>query len=330
MTEIDDLIKLYENYGFNYRGDLSSTNEIVFTITQGVFDNAIIIKTDNSQDKKLESELNDLGFHVNTEKLISFKNIENKLFKGFFSVEKTKSLFSNDYRNHIQNIAKSFPTSNISYTYIHSSFHKDGNYYDNGKDILQDIQSEINTNGPKLILIEAPAGFGKTCTAYEIGQMISNQDDEHLVLFAELSRDRHAKIFNHVLQRELARSFPAVSASLVSKEIQAGKVVVILDGFDELLNEREDEKFQFEKSQAMLETIGKMLKFNAKIILTTRKTAILQGDDFDEWISEHSNNFEFMRYTLKEPSARNWLSSDRANRLIQHHINIKNLANPVF
>ncbi|HDT2978589.1 TPA: NACHT domain-containing protein, partial [Klebsiella pneumoniae subsp. pneumoniae] len=203
---------------------------------------------------------------------------EKNLFKGFFSVKRTKANFERDYNLHISNITKSFPTANIAYEYIQSPYHKDGEYFENEVDILSDIRSDINTNGPKLILIEAPAGFGKTCTAYEIGRILSEQDDEHLVLFAELSRDRHAKIFNHVLQRELARSFPAVPPMLVNKEIKNGKITVILDGFDELLNEREDEKFQFEKSQAMLETIGKMLENNAKIILTTRKTAILQGD----------------------------------------------------
>ncbi len=330
MSDITDLIRLYTDYGFNYREELSNKEDTVFTITQGVFDNAIIIKNNTSKCSKLEDDLTDLGFHVNTENFTCIKDLEKKLFRGFFSLRRTKLLFSTDYENHIKNITKSFPTSDISYKYIHSSYHKNGNYYDNQRDIIGDIQSEINTHGPKLLLIEAPAGFGKTCTAYEIGKIISEQDDDHLVLFAELSRDRHAKIFNHVIQRELARSFPAVSASLVNKEIKTGKIVVILDGFDELLNDREEEKFQFEKSQAMLETIGKMLEVNAKIILTTRKTAILQGDDFDEWISENANKFEFMRYTLKEPSARSWLSNDRASKLAEYNVNIKNLSNPVL
>lgn len=330
MNNIDEIISLYHNYGFDYRQDFSDENNLVFTITQGVFDNAIIVSTEPSNSDDIKEELSSLGYHVNFEHFTSLNNIEKNLFKGFFSVKRTKANFERDYNFHISNITKSFPTANIDYEYIQSPYHKDGEYFENEVDILNDIRSDINTNGPKLILIEAPAGFGKTCTAYEIGRILSEQDDEHLVLFAELSRDRHAKIFNHVLQRELARSFPAVPPMLVNKEIKNGKITVILDGFDELLNEREDEKFQFEKSQAMLETIGKMLENNAKIVLTTRKTAILQGDDFDEWIGENSTNFEFMRYTLKEPSAKNWLSLERYSMLNRLNINIKNLSNPVL
>lgn len=330
--ERNDIAELYNNYGFEYRQDFAELGLMVFTITQGVFDNAIIVKLINSCEcEKIEFQLKQLGFHVKVELFTSLKEIELDLFKGFFSVNKTKASFKKDYDKHIRNITNSFPTKDISYRYIHSSYYKDNTSYAPGENnILKDIKLEINIFGPKLILIEAPAGFGKTCTAYEVGQLISEQDDEHLVLFAELSRDRHAKIFNHVLQRELARSFPSVSPSLVSKEIKSGKIIVILDGFDELLNEREDEKFQFEKSQAMLETIGDILKLNAKVILTTRKTAILQGDDFDEWIGRNTEQFDFTRYSLKEPSAWNWLSHERSQQLESNKINIKNLSNPVL
>jgi uncharacterized protein YjbI with pentapeptide repeats len=121
-----------------------------------------------------------------------------------------------------------------------------------------------------------------------------------------------------------------VSPDLVVREIKKRKVIVVLDGFDELLNEREEEKFQFEKSQAMLETIGKILEKNAKIILTTRKTAILQGDDFDGWISGQVDKFEFTRFSLSEPSARSWLGNERYEKLEASRVNIKNLSNPVL
>ncbi|RNM04651.1 NACHT domain-containing protein [Dickeya undicola] len=325
------IINLYITYGFEYRKDLSDYEKIVFTISHGLFDNAIIVEISNNKESdSLEQELTDLGFNVKREHFESIEKTQNSLFNGFFSLKKTKALFDKDYDEHIKNIANSFPISEIEYNYIHSPYYKDSDYYESGSNILEDIHSEMKSHGPKLILIEAPAGFGKTCTAYEIGKLVSKNDNDRLILFAELSRDRHAKIFNHVLHKEVARSFPTVSPDLVLREIKNGKVVVILDGFDELLNEREDERFQFEKSQAMLETIGKILEINAKVILTTRKTAILQGDDFDEWIGSNSSNFDFTRYTLKEPSAQNWLGYQRSQLLNESRVNIKNLSNPVL
>lgn len=330
---INEIIDLYQSYGFEYRTDLSQSGTLVFTISQGVFDNAIILTISGTNQEEISAlalELEDLGFQVKHQKFISLKNTESTLFSGFFSVKRTKESFKKDYNSHIANIAKSFPATDAIYSYFKSPFFKDSHSFSAEDDILRHIQDEVNSQGPKLILIEAPAGFGKTCTAYEIAKIVSDQDNDHIVLFAELSRDRQAKIFNHVLHKELARSFPAVPPDLVVREIKKGKVIVVLDGFDELLNEREDEKFQFERSQAMLETIGNILEKNAKVVLTTRKTAILQGDDFDEWVGSQAEKFEFTRFSLKEPSARSWIGSDRYELLDRSRVNIKNLSNPVL
>ena len=325
-----NLIKIYTEYGFEFRSDFSSGDNLVFTISQGVFDNAVVISNDEEEKEKITSDLSDLGFHVVKQKTSSIDEVENKLFNGFFSVKKTKMKFESDYSTHARNIIKSFPGDDVMYNYIHSPFSKDVSLKADENDILSDILEEMDSKGPKLILIEAPAGFGKTCTAYEVGKKISDIDDQHIVLFAELSRDRHAKVFNHVLLKEVARSFPAVSNHLVDRQIEKGKIIVILDGFDELLNEREPESFQFEQSQAMLHTIGNILVGNAKVILTTRKTAILQGEDFDEWVNVNEDKFSFVRYSLREPSIKGWLGQAKFEKISNTDVNIKNLSNPVL
>lgn len=86
-------------------------------------------------------------------------------------------------------------------------------------------------------MIEAAAGFGKTCTAYELLREIIVNNIGKIPLFSELSRNRQAKIFRYVLLDEIDRSFPLLSSALVRNEIRAGNVPVILDGFDELLHE---------------------------------------------------------------------------------------------
>ncbi|MCO4883409.1 hypothetical protein, partial [Paraburkholderia caribensis] len=72
-----------------------------------------------------------------------------------------------------------------------------------------------------MFLIEAAAGFGKTCTAQEIvNGLIENSD--YLPLYAELSRNRQARVFRHILLDEIDRTFPLLGSRLVQSEIQNG------------------------------------------------------------------------------------------------------------
>ena len=330
-SEAAEIVSVFSGYGFEYRADFSTDASMVFTIKQGIFDNAAILKISDTEElQSTRSQLEELGFQVKEYAHTTLTDLENKLFSGFFSISRTKKNFIRDYEEHIEKIKVSFPETESTYSYISTPYSKNSSEQNSDESVLEDLKSELFVPGPRLVLIEAAAGFGKTCTAYEIAKMISQENENHIVLFAELSRDRQAKIFSHVLHKELARSFPAVSTDLVLREIKNGRVIVVLDGFDELLKERDEEELLFEKSQAMLETIAEILNGEAKVILTTRKTAILQGDDFDDWIGNHTNDFDFVRYSLKEPSIRHWLPIERLQQLEQSRINIKNIANPVL
>lgn len=326
----EDVKNVFLNYGFEYRKDFSSPQALVFSINQSIFDNAVIVQCSDTSIDNLCQNLTFLGFQVKTYKYTSIQTLEDQLFNGFFSITRTKRNFKSDYEDHIKKIAESFPVTSGQYNYISAPYAKNLKEHSPNEELLDDIKRELQVQGPRLILLEAAAGYGKTCTAYEIGNMVSEGSDNHIVLFAELSRDRQAKIFSHVLHKELARSFPAVETNLVLREIKNGKIVVILDGFDELLKERDEEEGNFEKSQAMLETIGEILEGNAKVVLTTRKTAILQGDEFDDWISSHEKDFDFLRYSLREPEIRHWLPYDRLEKLQSARISVRNLSNPVL
>lgn len=327
---LENVKNVFLNYGFEYRKDFSSPQALVFTINQSIFDNAVIVQCDDTLVDILCENLIGLGFQVKIYKFTSTKKLEEQLFNGFFSISRTKRNFKSDYDDHIRKIAESFPVSSGQYNYISAPYAKNLKENSPSEGLLDDIAKELQVYGPRLILLEAAAGYGKTCTAYEIGNMVSEGSDNHIVLFAELSRDRKAKIFSHVLHKELARSFPAVETNLVLREIKNGKIVVILDGFDELLKERDEEDGNFGKSQAMLETIGEILEGNAKVVLTTRKTAILQGDEFDDWISSHENDFDFLRYSLREPEIRHWLPYERLEQLQSARISVRNISNPVL
>lgn len=188
---------------------------------------------------------------------------------------------------------------------------------DGSKSPAAEVVARLNTTRPILFLIEAAAGFGKTCTAYEIVHQLI-QEKNHLPLFSELSRNRKAPIFRYVLLDEIDRKFPTLSSRLVQSEITNGRVIAILDGFDELLR-KSDEDDDFENQEPMLETIGQFLTGNAKIILTTRRTVLFEGDAFHNWAATHSDEFDLIRIRIGEPSLVDWLPEKRFKPFRPHH-----------
>lgn len=330
--EVESTISTFKRYGFEYREEFSEKYILVFTIKSGFFDNASIVKLSTSADSAATvKNLNKIGYSVKEHNFSTELELERELFNGFFSIDRSKREFNGDYWKHIKKIIGAYSMELADYKYRSAPYSKNLVKQDSpdSEDIINAISDDLGSSGPKLILIEAAAGFGKTCTAYEIAKKISDNQQDNLVLFAELSKDRQAKIFSHVLNKEVMRSFPSLPSDLVIKEIKNGRITVILDGFDELLKNHEEEK-EFEKSQAMLETIGEILSSNAKVILTTRKTAILQGDDFNNWIESHSEDFDFIRYSLHEPEIKQWLDASRLEKLEERGIRIKNISNPVL
>lgn len=80
----------------------------------------------------------------------------------------------------------------------------------------------------------------------------------------------------------------------------------------------------------MLETIGEMLSKQAKLILTSRRAAIFDGDMFDLWEEKYQDRFNVIRYKLDTPKISDWLTSERIEYLNKYNINISQLSNPVL
>ena len=59
------------------------------------------------------------------------------------------------------------PEDKYSYEYIDSPFSKNRTKKENTT-IIREIFEDLKKESPQLIIIEAPAGFGKTSTSYEI------------------------------------------------------------------------------------------------------------------------------------------------------------------
>ncbi|MCF6241151.1 MAG: NTPase, partial [Bacteroidales bacterium] len=81
----------------------------------------------------------------------------------------------------------------------------------------------------------------------------------------------------------------------------------------------------------MLETISELLVNKAKVILTSRRSAIFDGEMFGEWVEKYTDNFTISRYRLEKPMINDWLTPNRLDLLNSTEIfDISKLANPVL
>ncbi len=199
--------------------------------------------------------------------------------------------------------------------------------------VVKQVTDLLNTaDEPIFVIIEAAAGYGKTCTAYEIIKQMEEKNTEILPFYIELSRNREARIFKHILQNEIDEQFQnVVKSDVVLHQIKQGKIPVIIDGFDELLSkDLSANTSQLRDIESMLSTIVNLLEGKAKIVITSRKTAIFSGEEFYEWIKNTNKKYNVARFSISEPKIGNWLESDRLEILHDCSFPINNVANPVL
>lgn len=337
MEHRGEIIDIYRKYGFKYHQKESSEWFLVFTYKSGFFHNAEIIYINNQNSAELtsiEKDLNKLGYSVKKSLFKSLDILETALFEGFFEVDIWKEKIKNLYCDYTKKIQEIVTENNINkYEYISVDYTREekNNIKIGEVNIIESLINDLNGRNPKLIIIEAPAGFGKTSTSYEFINKLVETEDKPLPFFTEFDRDRQAKIFNHIFHREVNTQFRSVSSSLVIDETKKGKIVLVLDGFDELLNESSSHSpnKDFEQTQPMLETISDLLEGSAKIILTSRRSAMFDSEIFKDWEDNHNSNFNVIRYRLTEPTIKNWLNSEKLNILKESNIVIEQLSNPV-
>jgi hypothetical protein len=325
MLKLHEVRSIYKRYGF----DEVNTNDkcvIAFTLKAGHYHNADIIPlAEGANTEVVFQDFKRAGYACKIRNYKDASEVCNILFRGFFSVDSTRARLLKEYDRFTQSIV-SVHSDDAIYSYVNSSYVINGELGD--KSVILEILERFDCEKPTLFLIEAAAGFGKTCTAYELLKEIIMLDNAKVPLFSELSRNRQAKIFRYVLLDEIDRSFPLLSSSLVRAEIKRGNVPVILDGFDELLHQNDDGAY--EKAEPMLETIGELLTDKAKVVLTTRRTAILDGDDFHEWINRHEDDFDVVRIKINTPSVSDWLPEERMQALQDNNFQVEKLCNPVL
>lgn len=334
MVEIKKIKQLYELYGFKIA--TQSDHYMVFTYSNGYFHNAEIIKfsCDEGKLQELKSEYEDIGYSVRIIEYISFEKTHELLFNGFFSVETINKRLMKDYDNFCElQSAKLFESA---YEYVEPVWNwNNGNTQER---LIDGIFNQINCPGGQLIILEAAAGYGKTCTSYElIKKMAENRQHNYAPIFTELSKNRKAALFRYVLLDEIDRKFTALSSELVISEIRNGKVPLIIDGFDELIsrsnkNMSDNESLSEDDSQTMLDTIAELFEegCSTKVVLTSRKSAIFTGDIFEAWVEKHLSGCNITRVSINEPTISDWIGHEKANYLEDRRIPFASIVNPIL
>ncbi len=149
--------------------------------------------------------------------------------------------------------------------------------------------------------------------------------------YIELSRNREARIFKHILLNEIDLQFQhTLKAEIVLHEIQQGRIPLIIDGFDELLSKDISEPAANRNAESMLKTLVDLLDSKAKIIITSRRTALFNGEEFFEWMQQSSKKYQVARYSLATPQISDWLAPEQIKILEEANIPINNISNPVL
>lgn len=330
--DIHQLDSLYGLYKFQIL-PIANKNIRVYSFTNKYFSNAdvIVLKpVEKSALEEVSKQIEDLGFSVKVRDYKTIEEAEESLFDGFFDIERSNKMLKKSYEVYSQKIEKVLFGK---YEYIKSEYTDIERSIIYRDDIVQKILQDIDTNGPVLVLIEAAAGFGKTSMSYELIKNLSDKPNTKQVpLLTELSRNRQASIFKYVLYDEINSRFTGLSLELVIKHIVDGRIPIIIDGFDELLKPKNKERTEdkFEDAEPMLETITELLKGDAKIILTTRRTAIFSDDEFFKWLDDNTGEFTFHQYSISEPTIRDWIAPAREKSLQKAGLNLKSISNPVL
>lgn len=333
------VIGLFQRYGFVYRSKASNSDFLAFTYRSGFFHNAELVSLNISEqedtDAKMEEAVQhykDLGFSTKKSFYKSVEDIESVLFDGFFGVSEWKEKIRDEYSEHSKRILNILPDGATKYEYIEVPYLI--NNEPSTSNIIERICRNLFSDGPQLTIVEAPAGFGKTCTSYEIiNSLVQDYKEAPIPFFTEFSRDRQARVFSHILVKEVDRSFSSVNSEVVIEEVKNGKIAVVLDGFDEILHDSKpdnESETDFESAEPMLETIGELLTNNAKVILTSRRSAIFDGEIFNEWLERYQDKFQVNRYRLNKPEIKDWLQTERLKKLNESDVDIEALSNPVL
>lgn len=331
---------------YDYISLKETDDYLVYSVARNLYPGVEVVTfIDEKSDtiKRLVEEYQKLNYSVRVCSSKDAEYIEDYLFNWFFQVEYNNQKIKYRYQEYTDAVMSAYgiPEEKIKYClyrYVECSYSIERGIGQTESSrttpIIKSLRNELDQQGIKLIIVEAPAGYGKTSTAMELLNSYSDVKQGVRPFYMELARDRQAPTFYYLLISQINKTFNVLLGDeIVRYNIMQGRIPLIIDGFDELLSEDLDKGNASKarrKGETMLSTIAELLKTNAKIVLTTRKTAILSGQEFFDWYEQHiqsKQDIEVVRYKLEMPKIEDWLDDKKIKILSPH---IRELSNPVL
>lgn len=341
---LQQLDLIYDRYGYDKKENHKGLRVYIFR--KSVYPGVDIVKVSDDADVSgIRKDYLEQGYSVRIQTFATSEEAESALFRTFFRADGLRQSLTRKYEGFIQRQMSNLPNE-AKYQYIKAPYEYslysgngiieeirtyEGN--DDSNTLISKVVDLINNHkGPLFIIMEAAAGFGKTCSAYEILNEYIKVAIDKVPFFTELSRNRQATIFKYILQNEIEEQFASlINTQVAIHEIKNGRIPLIIDGFDELISKDFSyKKSGFEEVETMLATIVDLLKVDAKIIITSRKTAIFNGEEFLNWLDMRSSNYSLARFTIQEPSIENWLDNERITIIEESGLPLRQIANPVL
>ena len=231
--DINVLDNLFRTYGYEVK-ELSPSLNRVYLLNQGMYHGAEVQIMDGTDPDTILDRFSKLGYHAKLQMFRTIEDAENYLFEGFFNTKTTENDITRRYEQFSSNQVKHYGNEGISYKYITMPYniYSEDTEYTNTNDIVAAIRNVIDRKGAHLVIVEAAAGFGKTCTAYEVYKSLLNNTKKQKPIFTELSRNRDAKQFKYILWSEIDKEKDTTAKQdLVVYNIKKGKIPLIIDGF---------------------------------------------------------------------------------------------------
>lgn len=345
MKNIDfnKLDQVYQNYG--YEPENRAGCRVYKIKYMRFFSVEIYPLSDKAEVVKVQIEYSKRGYATAIKEVKPIEDIENELFRDLFRHDLILDNLKVKYHDFVSKQEESLPEG-CRYEYINSpysyaKFAEDGGLISisersgEEKTIVEQVEDIIkNHKGyANLIIIEAAAGFGKTSTVFELIQYFQNDVSNKLPFFIEVSRNREARIFMHILQNEIDKQFKnSITSDHAIHEIKKGRIPLIIDGFDELISKDVEVLTEREKNNidGILNTILDLLSENANIIITSRSTAIFSDEQLIYWINNSINKFQTYRVNIKKPEITRWIGHEKKKLFENYNFEIENIANPVL
>lgn len=316
-----EIIALFENYRYNLLKDRDGV--LIFEYASGMYSAVEIVpvsdKIEKAEIEKVKDDYSRAGYATHLYENCDINVIQRDLFNGFFQTKLSNNRIKNKYREYCDRVMMQYGKAADDYKYIEVPYDQEYDFYPQKVKggVVDSLYDMLQGEGARLIILEAPAGFGKTSTTYEVLSRFQNVERDVRPFMMELYKDRTAPIFKYVLLSNIDRDFDvSIKSEIVIENIKAGRIPLLVDGFDELLSRdinNSNRKVDFKEVESMLSTIADLLEGNSKILLTSRKTAIFSGEQFYEWygkLLDKGLDFHVVKYTLNNPTISDWLGRD--------------------